>query len=550
MQSCWQHTLPPNPMVSPSMSFELSGIALLRRGVTCSHGGQCAGGVVLSARCDQRQRRTCSALSTTCAAAAAAATIAAATARRRTRRPWWRRVAGVATQPLSTGARRILRHSKIVGTPCLPRAASAGPTELPGHPHKATPLWTLKATQLLIFAANVCVIRYITVYYHQLGLSRSAMGLLLLAMPLASFFGGLFWSTIVDYTGDYKRTLIGTSVMGVMVVFSYMSPAVQNSFAVLTLITVLHGFFASPSSALVDALCLKVLSEQKVDTEAYGDQRLWSAVGWGGMALVAGKLVDASGCYAIFLSFAALVAINIGIIAKFMPGDSTGGSSTSAGQPRQGAGGWLQVLGSFRVLWLMLNLVIYGSLMALVESYLNVFLLEDFRAVPKVLLGAATAVMCLFEIPVFKYVSRFWGEDDTGLINVLIATMLVLALRCVLYAALPRNLPWLVLLVEPLHGFTFAAMWCATVEYARRLAPPGMEAKMQALANGLFYYISFAAGSLAWGFLVQHPPKGLGFTASFLLDAVLVVGWTAIWRLGWAIYRGRSRRTGIAAPVT
>ena len=26
--------------------------------------------------------------------------------------------------------------------------------------------------------------------------------------------------------------------------------------------------------------------------EAYGDQRLWSAVGWGAMALVAGKLVD------------------------------------------------------------------------------------------------------------------------------------------------------------------------------------------------------------------------------------------------------------------
>lgn len=40
------------------------------------------------------------------------------------------------------------------------------------------------------------------------------------------------------------------------------------------------------------------------------------------------------------------------------------------------------------------------------------------------------------------------------------------------------------LFVEPLHGFTFAAVWCATVAYASRLARPGTEAKMQAMING------------------------------------------------------------------
>ena len=44
--------------------------------------------------------------------------------------------------------------------------------------------------------------------------------------------------------------------------------------------------------------------------------------------------------------------------------------------------------------------------------------------------------------------------------------------------------PWLVLLVEPLHGLTFAGVWTATVEYARRLAKTGTEAKMQALISG------------------------------------------------------------------
>jgi len=117
---------------------------------------------------------------------------------------------------------------------------------------------------------------------------------------------------------------------------------------------------------------------------------------------------------------------------------------------------------------------------------------------------------------------------------------LVLALRCVLYAILPRSQPWLVLLVEPLHGFTFAAMWCATVEYARKLAVPGTEATLQALVNGLFYQISAAAGSLLWGLVVQRPPRGLGFTKCFLLDAVLIVGWLVIFRAGQRLSQRRA----------
>mmetsp|Transcript_60405 Transcript_60405/g.152925 ORF Transcript_60405/g.152925 Transcript_60405/m.152925 type:complete len:179 (-) Transcript_60405:52-588(-) len=178
--------------------------------------------------------------------------------------------------------------------------------------------------------------------------------------------------------------------------------------------------------------------------------------------------------------------------------------------------------------------------MALVENFLNVFLLQDFVGTPTVLIGLATAMMCAFEIPVFKYIGRLWQNGRFGAVTVLMAAEALLAVRCLLYAALPRSQPWLVLLVEPLHGLTFAGMWCATVEYARQLAPPGTEAKMQALVNGLFYQISFAAGSLLWGFLVQRPPRGLGFTRCFLLDAALICFWLVAWGAGWSL--GRRKR--------
>eukprot|EP00931_Biecheleriopsis_adriatica_P078406 TRINITY_DN51867_c0_g1_i1.p1 TRINITY_DN51867_c0_g1~~TRINITY_DN51867_c0_g1_i1.p1 ORF type:complete len:514 (-),score=76.23 TRINITY_DN51867_c0_g1_i1:214-1755(-) len=404
-----------------------------------------------------------------------------------------------------------------------------------------TPLWTLKATQMLIFAANVCLARYITVYYDDLGLSRKIMGILLVIMPMMSFVGGLFWSSVVDKSGAYRKTLISTSLAGVAVVFAYLLPCVRSSLMLLVGITTLHGFLAAPAGPIVDGLCLKVLSEQEVTDEAYGDQRLWSAVGWGGMALFAGRLVDAFGTAAIFFSYAALVTLNVALIARYIPRMEKS-AEIADGSSRLSTVEWLRTLCSFDSLWMLANLLVYGVLVALVENFLNVFIMQDFLKPSKVILGAATAIMCIFEIPVFKFIGRLWSRGRCSLLVVLATAEMIMALRCLLYAVLPREQPWLVLLVEPLHGFTFAAVWSATVEYARRLAPAGTEAKMQALISGLYFNIAMAGGSLVWGFLAQRPPAGIGFTRCFYLDAALITAWLSIWGAGFAIQRKLHQR--------
>lgn len=401
-----------------------------------------------------------------------------------------------------------------------------------------TPLWTLKVTQMLIFAANVCLGRYITVYYDHIGLSRQLMGMLLVVMPLTAFFGGLFWSSVVDSSGAYKKTLIFTSTLGTAVVFSYLLPAVCKSLPLLLCTTILHGFLASPSGPIVDGLCLKVLAEQKVSDEAYGDQRLWAAVGWGGMALIAGKLVDVFGISSMFFSYALLVLINVMVIARWMPNDRNPvppkqADTMSTVESNQT---WLKTLTSFKALWMLSNILVYGILISLVETFLGVFIMQDFKSPSKLLLGASTAVMCAFEIPIFKVIGRFWADGkEESLIKVIVASEVALAFRCLLYAVIPRDHPWLLLFVEPLHGFNFAAMWCAVVEFARRLAPAGGLTRMQALINGLYFNIAFAAGSLIWGFLVARPPHGLGFTRCFYLDALLIVVWLLVWRGSWEV---------------
>ena len=208
--------------------------------------------------------------------------------------------------------------------------------------------------------------------------------------------------------------------------------------------------FLSTAGPIIDSMCLSVLQEQESE-EQYGDQRLWCAVGTGVMSLVAGQLIDTFGIGSMFWGFASIQALYLGVCLFYMP------MAKRDGQQNSEATVSLRQFLNFDVVWFFADLMVYGLAMAVVESFLFVFLNEDFEDTPKVLLGASTTMMCFFEIPVFKYIDQVWAKNKDRLTSVLMACKLVLAFRCICYTLLPPNNPWLVLLIEPLHGFTFGA---------------------------------------------------------------------------------------------
>ena len=331
----------------------------------------------------------------------------------------------------------------------LPEASSFK-TAMSADERPHTPLWTLKACQLLGAAAWACYGRFINVFWSDIGVTRAEIGALSLATMIASFIGQLFWSMVTDRLGEYKRVLIGTSLAGTLIIFFNLVPAVQVSFWWLGVVCVSSSFFLSTGGPIIDAMCLSVLQEQESE-EQYGDQRLWCAVGWGGMSLVAGQLIDTFGIGFMFWGFASIQALYLGVCLFYMP------MAKREGQQNSEETVSLRQFLNFDVVWFFANLIVYGLAMAVVESFLLVFLNEDFENTPKVLLGASTTMMCFFEVPVFKYIDQVWAKNKDRLTSVLMACKLVLAFRCICYTLLPPNNPWLVLLIEPLHGFTFAA---------------------------------------------------------------------------------------------
>lgn len=83
--------------------------------------------------------------------------------------------------------------------------------------------------------------------------------------------------------------------------------------------------------------------------------------------------------------------------------------------------------------------------------------------------------------------------------GVLTLAMLAFIVRLFYYAQMTNA--WWVLLSEPLHGLTFAAMWAASVEYADQCAPPGLSATAQGLTSACFRGLGTGTGAIVGGYL-------------------------------------------------
>jgi len=273
------------------------------------------------------------------------------------------------------------------------------------------------------------------------------------------------------------------------------------------------------------------------------------------MSMVMGKVIDVMGLNFMFIGFALIQFCNVFIVVWFMPTptkeelekiEEEANREALANQPS--AGSAPSKICSFSVFWFFSNLFFYGISMCLIENFLFVFLVQEFDNATTFLLGLSTAIMCAFEIPVFHWVGPWLEKQPIGneraLTIVLFACQVITALRCILYAITPGTMIGLVLVVGILQGGSFAAMWVASMEYAKRLSNNNNLAKMTSLVNGIYYSLSMGVGSVGWGVIVEKPPTGLGFRQSFWVDSYFMMSWSAIWLIGLFI----DSRRQVAAP--
>ncbi len=360
-----------------------------------------------------------------------------------------------------------------------------------------------KTFYFFFFAALASLIPFLTLHYEQIGLSGRQIGLLTGIPPLMTILGAPLFGGLADATRQHQlflRLAIGSTLVTILGV--YMAP----TFFWLLPFVITFAFFFAPIIPLMDNTVLDLLGDRK---DQYGKQRLLGSIGWGLAGPIVGLLAEAGLQWAfygyfVFMFGALLTALRFPV------------SQASIG--RQFWGGLRLLLANWQMAIFLVVAFSGGMALSIINNYLFLYLNE---------LGASTTLMgfslttgTIGELVVLYFSDRLL--DRLGTRGLLILALLTFVGRVLAYAYIQTA--WLVLVIQLLHGPSFAAMWIAGVAYTDDVAPPGMGATAQGLFSGIMIGLGAAFGAMIGGLLYEEVGSVLMFqwTGLGILPALLL----------------------------
>ena len=291
------------------------------------------------------------------------------------------------------------------------------------------------------YASAAAYSPFIPLFLTSIGGTEAQIGYISAVRPFLGFISMPLVGLAADIIGNHKIVLLLLIGLTGLVRLGLIWCSTLTAAVVLILST---DFFGMPVHPIIDSTVLDTLS----DPLQYGRQRLWGTIGYGIMAPIAGQAIAAGGLHAALWIHVVGTLITIIVVSRFRvvrPAASTH-SFWSA---------WRAAVRDAQTICLVFGTVVMGQAYGAIGAFL--FLrLQELGGSP-LLMGLTLAVNCAVEAPVFHFSAAVIRR--LGLVGVLVLCLSLMAVRLAFYGALES--PWPVLLVEGIHGITFALLWAA-----------------------------------------------------------------------------------------
>jgi MFS-type transporter involved in bile tolerance (Atg22 family) len=411
---------------------------------------------------------------------------------------------------------------------------------------------------------------YLPVYYHSLGHSGQAIGLLGAVKPLTTFLVAPLWGIISDY---YQKP-------GFIMQLTFLSSLVlqlllplNDSVNYLVGMVFITAVFNAPVKSLIDSMVMDKLN--KDDRGQYGRLRLYGQLGFGLGSSIVGTFITNR-------SFVPVVPSSSPDLNQFIQGtmeviEEVGAASAATEQTTKKAIETLSFLlqSSIRTLSNMrgykLAFVAYGIMS--IPAFLAMKAFQRFgngavttrtketkskiKGSPRILQGInmllhnADAMLFFFLVLIvgitsgiienFAYVRlrevggtgkemgicrlvsslsgapMFWFSgpltEKLGADRVLVLSLISYIFRFLNYAFMKN--PYHALPAEALRGVAFAAFWSTGTVFAHKISPPGMSATMLLFMNAMYGGLGQSIGAIGGGKLQSK----LGTVNTFLYSA-------------------------------
>ena len=365
----------------------------------------------------------------------------------------------------------------------------------------------VKALYFLYYAAIGGFSYYLFIYYNQIGLSSTQIGILSSVGPLMGMLAGPLWGWVSDRLSITRPLFIFAAAAGIGL--TYLLSTVML-FPWIMFLTILISFFTSPLMTLLDSTTLVLLGKR---SDLYGQQRLWGSAGYILTSFFFGQFLQAHGMRWIFPGYIAIMGLYL-LVSFGLPLNRSKAGVSSIDK------------GIFRLLkqrsWALFSasMIVMAIGMNSIIVFLAVYMVR-LGGSPG-LVGTVGALGALVEIP-FMYAGS-WLIRRFGSRTLLLIGFAGYFLRLVVYSVMP--VPGWAIFGAATNGISYSFMQTSSVAFVAEITPGHWKGTAMGLYNATFSLGGMINGVVNGALLDAIGGGMYAVNAGLLLVAMLLLSFT------------------------
>jgi MFS family permease len=390
-------------------------------------------------------------------------------------------------------------------------------SQISGDPPSS--LGSINLLMFLFYGVLGTVLPYLPVFYSNLGVPDSLIGVLGAITPAVTFLVSPFWGALADTTGLHKEIMLLTFVGSILARTALIW--CSNNVLSLSFVVALSALLNAPVKPLLDSAVMSMLA----DKSAYGKSRLFGQVGIGMGSFLVGPMLS-SNYKLMFLVQALLAAPTALLMMRFQPKRK----SAVVAKNENRIDVWEAIkhtLNDVKVSIFFILVFIIGVSSGIIENFAYVRL-NQLESAKGGTLGIMRLCSSLAGGPMF------WISGEVikliGVNGVMNLSLLAYIIRFIIYATVKNA--WFALPAEILRGFSFALFWSGATFYVYGISPKGLTATMLGTLNGMYGGLGQSLGSLIGGYLSKRYGISSTFKACAAIDLVIFVLYMLYQRFG------------------
>ena len=369
----------------------------------------------------------------------------------------------------------------------------------------------LRIGYFFVFLALSAYTPFASILFDSKGFSPSTIGLLVAGRPLSMLFIVPPVTYIAEVFGIQSQIMYVSSVSSALLL-SIVYFAEDHVVIVACLISFFILF--SPLAPLYDEHTMELLGTE--NRKYYGSFRLFGTFAWLIGSVVNSAIFGYIGWkyLIVFISSGFLI---FGFSAYKTPVTKEKGEHHIIDV-------WRHMCRRPKVVAFFIAASSIGSGMAIINTYVNLFLISDEMQAPPILLGLIVTCTILIEIPLFK--RSDWLHNNFRPEELFMIAAFSYCIRVLGYSIMPSGNPWLSLLLEPLHGTTYTLCWLAVLDFFKENFPKTYQNSATGLAHSALSGLGQLIGMVGGGFLFEKVgPRNLFQIAAFYVAVISLIFW-------------------------